>query len=409
MTALQALIRYPLQLPCLLAGLVLCGFALLLRLTYETTRIIGDMGVALWLAVSASAIFVCGWLLLEYCLNIVEHSANGSERAPGLRNPMRDGGAWDFPRAFKLAVLIAIWGGTGQHLYSAELPVLAWIIWTFGLLLLPAALAQCAVFDNLLQALNPLALLKCAIECRYHYPFTLVLLLPITLFIRLALNGSVAQFAFFALLAYYSLCLWCRVTGLGLRDYQTQLLQAVDFNAARNEQARHSEAMAPMHKMLTSANELMRAGRPHSAQQLLVDWLDASQWQDFDEIFAHVSTGPLAGVGVALADRQLTHIVQQQHLMRGLSLLEWCLSQQPDYAPGDLETLAMLAAHSATVSQHKAVLHAIENVLAQQPAPTLPPALIQQALLLAGTKLKDEKWHARLSLRFATLNSSSDK
>src|SRR5687768_7826528 len=163
------LLRYPLQLPCVLAGLLLCGFALLLRLTWQVTAMIGDMGMALWLALSGGTIVIFVWLALEYCLDMVEHSARGSEQAPGLRNPLRPGASWDPPRAFKLVVLTALWAGTGYRLQQAELQTAAWLLWGCGLLLLPAALGQCALFDNLLQALNPLALLHCAMECGARY------------------------------------------------------------------------------------------------------------------------------------------------------------------------------------------------------------------------------------------------
>src|SRR5262245_24937100 len=108
-----------------------------------------------------------------------------------------------------------------------------------------------------------------------------------------------------------------------------------------------------------------------------------------------------------LADRQLTHIVQNQHYMRGLALLDWCLSQRADFAPTDLDALALLAEHSATVPQCKTVLQAIENVLALQPAPSLPANLKQQALLLSGTKLKDEKRYAKLSGQLAPHGSTT--
>jgi hypothetical protein len=393
-------LRYPLRLAPLLAGLLLCAFAIALRLTYELTSRIGDMGFALWLALSGSGIFIYSWLMLEYCLDLIESSASGSEQAPGLRNPLRSGGLWDFPRALKLVVVGAIWFGLGNELHDST-PTGAWLLWGTGLLLLPAAMGQCALFDNFLQALNPLALLRCAIESRGYYLLALLLSIMLPLLCWLALQGSTGQFVLCALLIFYFLCLWSRLIGLGLRDYQSSLLQSVDFKTDRAEPAARSESLQQLDKVLTAAHELLRAGNQEQAHQSLASLVDAGNAEDFEEVFGYVSAWPYHSAGIYLADRQLPRLVQRQRFMRGLALLDWCLTRQADYAPADPDALAALAEQAATSAQYGTALQAIENVLTRDPALLVSHAGLKALCLdLAGTRLRDEKRYQVLQQRF---------
>jgi hypothetical protein len=245
-------------------------------------------------------------------------------------------------------------------------------------------------------------------ECGARYWLALLLLLPLTASLWLATTGSPLRFASYLALSFYFLCLLGRVLGLGLRAYQTTLLQAVDFKTDARQLAGSSASLQQLNKQLGAAHELLRAGRKDEAQQVLVAYLDAAHWDDFEQVFDYVSAWPFASAGVHIADRYLSVAAQRQRFMRGLALLDWILSRQTDYVPSDLDALASLAQHAAVPAQYETVLRAVDNVLLRRPQCRLPDNLLHQALLLAGSRLQDEKRHAMLRGHFSRLDETHD-
>lgn len=336
----------------------------------------------------ARAAGMFGWWLgilltfwfIKYLYVLIDHVANGEHEAPVLSMEMV-APLSDFRAVGQIAILLVI-GYTTQ--------ILSGVLGTTGvqalrvalLVLLPASVAIMAIERDLLQALNPVAIMRVIVGLGGWYVTLLAAMLLLA-----ALNvWAVNSIGLAVLQTFVELLLWLLLASLlGGALYERRLQLGLDARQtperrlARehrdrdHERARFLDEVFAMarngaHDNAWRAIQLRLEGRAHSDAEY--QWLLTALQHLSDSRHLH-----------RLRDQYVTRLVQQRRSSAALNLLESIWRGDAGYQPDDAAavlTLARLAIDSGTPADARRLLRDFDTRFPSHPARELAARLLEQ-------------------------------
>lgn len=391
---------YPLKFGNIVVILVMSAIGSFLFYTFSISLVDSGTGFARLLFIMGMIVFypaING--LFEHGLDIIETSAKGKTDppVPGI-STLRGG------RFIKQLSMLILFLGFALFLVESgnQYSVLIFI-----LLALPASLAIHSVYDNFLDMINPVILVRLAMTIGLPYLLSVVPLILIALIVRQMPEANLLQLLLMMLAILYLVILFFRFLGQCVYLQRGTLVTEVDFTTEQKQAAESDQASLEFNKVFLKAYELIRAGKMEQAEKLILPVAEVNSWARFDNAFRIISQWQDKKPALTLTKTYIPVLVERQHYMRALELCRWSLGQDSNYMlnqDADLNILGILVEQAVSKEQYQTVVQLIENYVRENPTAENAANLLFTAADISQEKLNNQAQYEQFMKRLKEID-----
>lgn len=232
-------------------------------------------------------------------------------------------------------LLSAILLGGAWQAESSRFIGLQGLLVALWLLLLPAWLMLAARSAGLVAQFDPLVLSRLLRALGWLYPVAMIAVMALG-WTALQIFSNVGDWVFlrFAVVCVLTLMTF-RLLGNIAFWRRDALGLAVAWSPETQELAEDAAVIKARDNILYKAYQLSEGNVLNEAEALLLpSWPEHGR-----ELFARIRTWPNRKLALRLADREAQRLLDDGHPIQALAVYQWCLEQNPGYAPSALYTL----------------------------------------------------------------------
>jgi hypothetical protein len=393
-----SLLRYPARMQSLVLIAYVCFSFYILLFISIFSYVLSEGAPFYWLGIFA--LYILLNIVFEFGQEIIASSFNDRHEIPVISFQWIDRG-----RFSRQLIMTAFFGSIIFGLYQNQLNNVALAVFIFVLLILPASLTINAIFEDLLEIINPRTLLGFIAVIKFNYLGSLAWLGVLTYIFYTTLEMGFGAFSIVLPFWLYLCLMFFRHLGLVALHHKGVLLPEQDFDIDKKEIEQHYSDSVALHAALEKAYWGLKEGQIEEAINIVGPIIRTNNWARFDAVFEFISAWPTKIPATHFVADYLPTLRARAASFKALDLCQWCLKQDKHFAVENTDVLEYLISESISPDHYRVVIKLVENFVAADPGHSLNKKLLTKAADISQAKLHQQVKFEELRKKLDSLES----